>query len=470
MGEDSKYPHFLKPTNILVTVALAVAAYIVYWPYTINDDPSRYHAAALLVVAVTFWSTHKLPEHVTALILMLGAVIMSVAPPSTAFSGFGSGGTWLIFGGLIIGAAISSAGLDKRIVDTILQRIKLTYGGIIAAIMLLSFVLAIIIPSTIPRILLLMPIALTIAERMGFEMGSRGSNGIAMTVGVGSFFPSWSLLPANLPVVVHIASIETIYGIAPTYGEHFTIHFPVMGLLRGVVCGTVLYFLFRSDARIVQHRALLKPLSAQGRRLLWLLSITLGFWVTDYWHGIAPGWIALAAAIVILMPCSGMLAEDIFRKKINFSPVFYIAGILSLGAILSNSGLDVWLASYVTDLLHLEKDQNAINFALILGIGLCSSLAITAPGAPALTVPLAQALADATGIPLLTVLMTELTGQSLVLLPYAAPPAAVAIIVGGVRVIDAVKSMFFTTMATVIFLAPIQYFYWLTIGLFDQTG
>ena len=96
---------YKKPTNILIGVALATAAYIVYWPYAIDDDPSHYHAAAILVVAITFWSTHKLPEHVTALILMLGAVLLSVAPPSTAFSGFGSGGTWLIFGGLIIGAA-----------------------------------------------------------------------------------------------------------------------------------------------------------------------------------------------------------------------------------------------------------------------------------------------------------------------------------------------------------------------------
>ena len=146
-----------------------------------------------------------------------------------------------------------------------------------------------------------MPIALTVAGRMGFEMGSRGANGIAMTVGVGSFLPSWCLLPANLPVVVHISAIETIYGLAPNYGEHFLIHFPVMGLLRGAVCGLVLYFLFRSDARIVQHQATIKPLSVQGLRLLWLLAITLGFWVTDFWHGIAPGWIALAAAIIILI-------------------------------------------------------------------------------------------------------------------------------------------------------------------------
>ena len=458
---------FKKPTNILISIALAIAAYIVYWPYAIDDDPSYYHAAALLVVAITFWSTHKLPEHVTALILMLGAVLLSVSPPSTAFSGFGSGGTWLTFGGLIIGAAISNTALDKRIVDTILQRIKLGYGGTIAALMLLSFVLAIIIPSTIPRILLLMPIALTVAGRMGFEMGSRGANGIAMTVGVGSFLPSWCLLPANLPVVVHIAAIETIYGLAPNYGEHFLIHFPVMGLLRGAVCGLVLYFLFRSDARIVQHQASIKPLSVQGLRLLWLLAITLGFWVTDFWHGIAPGWIALAAAIIILMPCSGMLDEDAFRNKINFGPVIYIAGILSLGAILSNSGLDAWLSSYVIDLLQFEKDRDAINFGLILGIGLFSSMAMTAPGAPALTVPVAEALAGATGMPLLTVLMTELTGQSLVLLPYAAPPAAVAMIVGRVRIVDAVKSMFFTTIATIIFLTPIQYFYWVTIGLFE---
>ena len=79
------------------------------------------------------------------------------------------------------------------------------------------------------------------------------------------------------------------------------------------------------------------------------------------------------------------------------------------------------------------------------------------PGAPALTVPLAQALADATGMPMSTVLMIGLTGQSLVLFPYAAPPIVVAVIVGGVRVID-VKIMFLTSIATAIILGPINFF------------
>lgn len=449
-----------------MTAALGAAAALLIWPYAIDANPARYHAGALLLTAIAFWSTHKLPEHVTALILMLGAVLLAVAPPATAFSGFGSGGTWLIFGGLVIGAAISESGLDKRMADAVLRRVTLSYGGIIAALMVLSFSLAVVMPATIPRILVLMPIALALAERMGFEQGSRGANGIAMTVGVGSFFPSWSLLPANLPVVVHIGAIETVYGIAPTYAEHFAIHFPVMGLLRGIVCGVVVYLMFRSEAAVVRHDAPTEPLDAKGRRLALLLLVTLGFWTTDFLHGVSPAWVGLAAAVILLLPWSGMLSKDAFQRKINFGPVFYIAGILSIGAIMANSGLDKWLAGHVIGILEPEKGQDAVNFASILGLGVVASLGMTAPGAPAITVPLAEALAEATGMPLLTVLMTELTGQSLILLPYAAPPAAVAIIVGGVKVGDAVKTMFLTTLATAVLLAPVQYLYWRAIGMF----
>ena len=114
-----------------------------------------------------------------------------------------------------------------------------------------------------------------------------------------------------------------------------------------------------------------------------------------------------------------------------------------------------------------EKGQDALNFVAILGLGMVSALGITAPGAPAITVPLAETLAQATGLPLLTVLMIELTGQSLVLLPYALPPVAVAIIVGGVKVGEAVKATFVTAVAVTLFLVPLQYFYWKTIGMFN---
>jgi di/tricarboxylate transporter len=458
---------FLKdPGNTVVAVALCVAAALLIWPVATTQDTAFFHTGALLLTAIAFWSTHKLPEHVTALILMLGAVLLAVAPPAIAFSGFGSGGTWLIFGGLVIGVAISESGLDKKLVDAVLARVKLSYGGIIAAMMILSFSLAVVMPGTIPRILVLMPIALALAERMGFEKGSRGANGIAMAVGLGSSFPSWSLLPANLPVVVHIGAIETIYGIAPTYAEHFAIHFPVMGLLRGILSGVVIFLLFRSTAAPIRHDAVVEVLDSKGRRLAWLLAVTLGFWMTDFVHGIAPAWVGLTAAVILLLPWSGMLSKDAFRSKINLGPVFYIAGILSIGAIMANSGLDKFLAGHMIDILQPEKGRDAVNFVSILGLGIVSALGMTAPGAPAITVPLAEALAQATGMPLLTVLMTELTGQSLVLLPYALPPVAVAIIVGGVKVGEAIKATFLTAVAVAVVLAPLQFLYWQALGMF----
>ena len=128
-----------------------------------------------------------------------------------------------------------------------------------------------------------------------------------------------------------------------------------MGLLRGILCGVILYFLFRTQTKTVRHKSKLQPLDAKGRRLLWLLTLTLGFWFTDFWHGIAPGWIALGAAIIILSPYSSMLPKDAFHSKLNLGPVFYIAGVLSIGAIVSDTGLDKLLAGLVIDFLQFKK-------------------------------------------------------------------------------------------------------------------
>jgi di/tricarboxylate transporter len=456
-----------KPANVIATAAVLTAVTLLIWPEATGRDPTLFRAGALLLTAVAFWSTHTLPEHVTALILMLGAVLLGVAPPAMAFSGFGSGGAWLIFGGLVIGAAISECGVDKRLADAVLSRVRLSYGGVIVGFIFLSFALAFVMPATIPRILVIMPIALALAERMGFPAGSKGANGIALAVGAGSFFPSWSVLPANLPVVVHSGAIETVYGIAPTYAEHFAIHFPVMGLLRAFLIAAVLFFMFRCTTEPVRHEAAGERLDAKGRRLTILLLITLGFWTTDFLHGVSPAWVGLTTAVILLLPRMGLLAEDAFRTKINFGPVFYIAGILSIGAIMANSGLDKFFASHLIAWIQPAKGQDIANYVSILGLGIVMSLAMTSPGAPAVTVPMAQALSDATGFPLLTVLMAELTGQSLVLLPYVAPPLAVAIIVGKVPVGIAVKAVFLLTVAAMFLLVPLNFLYWQAIGMFN---
>ncbi len=98
----------------------------------LNGEATR--AGALIIFAMGFWATGILPEFLTALIFLLMAVISRVAPAPVVFSGFSSGALWLVFGGLIIAAAVKSTGLGKRLSHWLLAPTITSYTGIISSI------------------------------------------------------------------------------------------------------------------------------------------------------------------------------------------------------------------------------------------------------------------------------------------------------------------------------------------------
>lgn len=66
-----------------------------------------------------------LPEVVTALGCFLAFLMIDAAPNAVIFSGFTSGGFWLLFAGLIVGTAISVTGLGTQFALRIFQKLEI---------------------------------------------------------------------------------------------------------------------------------------------------------------------------------------------------------------------------------------------------------------------------------------------------------------------------------------------------------
>lgn len=454
-----------QPANALLAIALALAVAILLWPVPAGTNPVVFRAAAVIVAAIGLWGTHALPEHVTSLVVMLASVLLSVAPPDVAFSGFVTGGAWLLFSGIILGVAIAESGLAVRFADMVLSRVRLTYARAVTALVMVGIVLAFLMPATIPRIVVMMPIALALAERMGFGPGSRGRTGMALAVGAGTFFPTFAILPANLPNIVLVGSAEAVYGISPTYAEYLFWQFPISGALRAAAIVAVLLFFFRENPQPVTLTAQHGPLDARQRRLLAVLGVTLALWATDFLHGIRPAWIGLAAATVVMIPASGLLSAKAFRERVNLGPFLYVGGILGVGAVMAHSGLDKVVAGFLIEHLAPHPGTAGRNFGIVISVSMVLSMIMTAPGAPVLLAPLAQELSTATGFSLMAVLMIQLFGLSTLLLPYQGPPIVVALGLAQVRVADAIRLCLALAAITLIVLAPLNFLWWRIIGL-----
>ncbi|MCC7275084.1 MAG: anion permease [Alphaproteobacteria bacterium] len=455
----------LAPARVVPLLALLAAA-IAFAPVPDGVAPATMHAGALAFLTIGLWATGAMPEHVTALVFMTLAVLLKVAPPGVAFAGFEATAMWLVFGGLIIGTVMQRSGLGERLAVAILPLFGASYARALSGVALVAVALAFVMPSTMGRIILLMPVILALADRMGFVEGRPGRTGMAVTLALTSFMVPCTILPANVPNMVLIGAAESLHGVVLTYGQYLKLHFPVTGLLKAVAIVGAARLVFPD--RPVRPAPLPPrgPMTRDERTLAVILALALGFWVTDFLHGINAGWIGLAAGVACLLPWINLLPGAAFGREVNFASVIYVAGILGLGAMVAQSGVGALVSRFLLSVLPLAPGADLSNFASLTASAALLALATTFPGVPAVLTPLAPDLAAASGLPLLTVLMTQVIGFSTIILPYQAPPVVVALQLAHVRMGQAARVTLVVLVPTVAVIVPLNYLWWRLLGYF----
>ncbi|MEQ8193836.1 MAG: SLC13 family permease, partial [Rhodospirillales bacterium] len=416
-----------KPANLIAFLSVAVAVVVLLAPTPAGLDPELTRAGAVLFAAVAIYATHALPEHFTSLTFMLVIVLLGVAPANVAFSGFMTSSVWLLFGGLFISLAIQHTGLTERIGKIGTRLSSLSYLKVLIVVTYASLALGFFMPATISRIIILVPIALAIAEALGFEEGRPGRAGIALAASIGTFLPGYGILPANLPNVVMSGASEAIYKLPFTFGEFLLWHFPITGVLKAALLIWVIAVLFPDTVEEPKRQTIeIAPNTRRQRLLQLILAATMCLWATDFMHGVSPGHISLLAALVIMIPALKLIPEDAFQKKINLTPFFYVAGILSVGAVVQHTGLGSVAAKVLIDVVNPTPNHDFMNFSTLVGLATLTNVFATSPGAPVVLAPLAKDLAAAMGLPLFTVINAMAHGVSNTLFPYIGPPFVVA--------------------------------------------
>lgn len=421
--------------------------------------------AAIVTLTIALWATRALPEYLTGLVFFALAAIANVAPAGTLFSGFASSAFWLVLSGFILGAAINKTGLANRIARRMAGHLRGSYLRMVAGVVIASYALAFIMPSNMGRIALLMPIVMALADQAGLRPGDPGRVGLALAVGFATFMLSTSILTANVPNQVMAGAIETSYGLHLNYLPYLAAHAPVLGLIKGIALTACICGLFRAKPQWTAAPATATPLSAAELRLAALLAITLALWLTDSVHGIAPAWIGLVSACFCLMPRIGFLTADEFAAGANFRTLIYIAAILGLAALVAASGLGNMVGRALIAIAPLDPSHPFGNFATLAGIATLLNFIVTANGVPALFTPLAASLADASSLPLATVLMIQVIGFSTVVLPYQASPIVVAMEMGEVPARAAIRLSLLLALFTFMILVPLDYLWFEWLGL-----
>lgn len=454
--------------QLIVALTLALAVMIsVTAPLGLSAPQAR--LLAIVLVTLSLWGTAVLPGYLASLIFFAFVLIAGLAPPEQVFAGFGSAAIWLIVSGFVIGAAITLSGLGARLAALAGPALTGSYPRLLGGLMLMAMAMGFLMPSSVGRASVLVPIGMALASQAGFGPGSNGRIGIAVLLTIGCNMPGFAILPANIPNMILAGASETIWARHFGYMAYLMLHYPVLGLVKAAVVVVLVTRIF--PARITRAAAPPEPSAAapQGQRgaqirTALILAAALGFWMTDSLHGINSAWVGLVAAAALMMPRLGVVTPQAFRNATDFGTLLFVAGALALGTLMDSSGLATMFGTLLRDLLPLQEGRDFMNFLSLSGMALLTGLFTTIPGVPAVLTPMAGDLAGQTGLGLETVLMTQVLGFSTPLFAYQLAPLVVAMQLSGERLGHLGRVILPLAAITALVLIPLDFLWWRLLG------
>ena len=420
----------------------------------------------VILVTLAIWGTGVVPGYVGSMFLFTALILADLAAPQVVFSSFASTAIWLVVAGYVIGAAITQSGLGARLGALAQPHLSKSYPTLIIGLMIFGMLLGFVMPSSLGRAAVLVPIGIALANALGLGKGTSGRTGVAVIIAIGTNMPSFAILPSNIPNIILSGVAEQSLGVHFSYADYLLLHYPVLGILKSaVIVGLVLYF-FPGQVQSVDTPTELT--SKKGERqlaLVVILLLTLGLWATDQLHGINAAWVGLGASLVLMVPQLGFVPPPVFKSSVDFSMLLFVAGALTLGTVTASSGLGDIIATRAFDVLRLQAGQDFTNFVSLSALGAGTSIFTTAPGASAVLTPLANDLVSSTGFTLNAVLMTQVIGFSTVIFPYQVGPLIVAMGLAGENTRHLLKVTVVLSIITLLFLVPVDFLWWKLLGV-----
>ncbi len=162
--------------------AICVAVPLALWFAPLPVDATSKHALAIASFMVLAWITEAMDHAVTGLIGCFLFWVLDVVRFNVAFGGFATATPWFLLGAMLIGVVASKSGLARRLAYWVMLRVGVTYPRILFGLILTDFLLTLIVPSGIARIVIMAAVALGLVEAFRVQTGSNVARGMFLII------------------------------------------------------------------------------------------------------------------------------------------------------------------------------------------------------------------------------------------------------------------------------------------------
>lgn len=419
-------------------------------------------ALAITLFSIVLWITNAVPPTYTSLIAI--GLLGLTFTPELAFTGFRSPATWLIGFGLLMGEATCRSGLAARVGHRITVRVlsegmisnpQRAYASLLVGLCLVGLLLAILVPSTIVRILILMPVL----REAGRQFDSaEARTGLFLGPLFATFYGAAGILTAAVPNIIITGIVKSVGGPTITWTEWALDLFLLMGVARTFLVAGVVYFLYRPDPNTSFAISIddLEQSTAQSRRMFTVLLLGMAIWVTDFVHQFHPVFGAIVVVVLALAPRIGVVEFQDVVEDIDYSILFFIGAVFAIGEALTQTGFADTAAEGLLTFVPTDGTLFVLLFFVFLSTMLLALLLEGLVVASVLT-PILVSFTNSAGIPLVPVVMTEAIALSAYFFPYQSAVLVTMLAEDAASTRDLIRTATACTIATIVVLLPIQF-------------
>ncbi|MGX4670998.1 DASS family sodium-coupled anion symporter [Cerasibacillus sp. JNUCC 74] len=330
---------------------------------------------AVLAFAVILWVTEAVPYPVSALMIISWlAILVGLSPtiddPSTvygtkealgmAIAGFSSTAVGLVAGALFLAAAMEITGLHKRIALFIMSKIGTKPSRLVIGTIVVSFVLALFVPSATARAGTIIPILLGIVAAFGLTNTSKLAALLIITAVQSISIWNVGIKTAAAQNMVALGFIHSKFGIDVAWGKWFLYAAP-WSILMSILLFFVMTKLIKpeqtnlSEGNSIQTqlKALGKMKSSEWRLIIISIGLLL-LWSTEgFLHPLDSTTVTIIAVAITLLPKVGIFTWKEVQAKIPWGTLVVFATGISLGMVLLSTEAATWLSSNTFEAMGL---------------------------------------------------------------------------------------------------------------------
>jgi solute carrier family 13 (sodium-dependent dicarboxylate transporter), member 2/3/5 len=442
MTNAGKRPDFLRIAALLLGVGLLIATPLL--PLAGLELPGRISLGIFLMAAV-FWLTEPVPIYATSLlviflqIMLLGNEGWLVSSGWVDFEGTdyrAFTGTLahpiivLFLGGFMLAAAAVKFDLDKNLTRVVMRPFGERPSMILCGLMLVTALLSAFMSNTATTAMMMtviLPVIAMLPEGDRFRVAvalaiptAANVGGIATPIGT----------PPNAIVIAALAND----GIRISFSSWMLLMIPLVIIVL-LASWALLLLLYPAGVRSLSLSFSSRfQKSPKALALYFVFGFTVLLWMTEALHGMGSNVVAFFP--VAALPLLGILGKKDIRN-LPWEVLWLVAGGISLGVSLQNTGLAAWLVGLI-DWGSMGGLTLLSLFALVTFLmANFLSHTVTATLITPLALGIGAGLAEGTSFnPVLGGLVIAVASSLGMSLPISTPPNAIAMSTGLVQTKD----------------------------------